>query len=999
MSIFINSGKNIRFSSLLPLSLGVTLHGIVCSAEQTARKLRLFYCLAALLFVAGPLIAQVSLREQALLMQGDRSYKEGKTELALTEYESVVSLNANNVKANYMAGLCYLASSRRERSLNYFLRAYDLNPSYFIPGLTLSPNLLPDLTYLCGYALQLANNIDRAEENYRFLKKALFTKQPDSPAEQDKHNAALNLIDRRLYECASAREMTAAPITLRLSCPDSLNSIFADCGPVLNRNKKLLYFSSNRPQQGAQPDEVQLNSDIYVAGYRTDSSFTAPEEIIELNTKEDELCLDISEDGIHMLILKPDNRGDFFLSKLKNGRWGHPKTSGDPLNSPQRESGACFTPDGRTIIFSSDRPGGQGGLDLWMYSSVGDNNAVLPVNLGPKINSNLNEDFPALSTDGKTLYFSSEGHQGMGGYDVFSSKARLDSLQFDTPRNLGYPFNSPDNDVWYRPGTDSVSGYSVRIKDGCRGEYDIFKVTFAKSSPFTNPADDSLAREQIAQARLKKRLTDIGNTIPTGKEAANEEEMNRSQLYASGTEKRRAEALALLNNKNKPGKKTGKTTAPFRAGAGIAQNDAKVVPPAGFAAVLPKPKLNEPIADTSAVLAYNGKPTAKQSATKQAAYIGNPVESNKPAAKPVTGAAALTRQPESPKATPDSKKSDETTPEKVPALANQAAAAGTGSNGTIAENNKPALTAANNGSVNSVQPAEEKTVATAATAIPETKAPQSAINKPIGVTEAVLARKNPKPADLTKAEKNDKEVPENAVLSTTKISSGNAVSGTGAVKPLKNGPVSIAINVTNAATGALLPAVLSFTDKATGRKYSAQAEGAGVYKASFKFSKPAELLLSVSAKGYNFRYIPLLIPAAGNNGATPIERVVELERIKLNKALILRNVYFNFGEFTLKKESEDELGTLQKFLSANPDIIIEIAGHTDFSGSPARNLELSRKRAETVSAWLVQRGIHPSRLRPKGYGQTKPLASNDDEAEGRELNRRTEFIVLGKKAD
>jgi outer membrane protein OmpA-like peptidoglycan-associated protein len=108
----------------------------------------------------------------------------------------------------------------------------------------------------------------------------------------------------------------------------------------------------------------------------------------------------------------------------------------------------------------------------------------------------------------------------------------------------------------------------------------------------------------------------------------------------------------------------------------------------------------------------------------------------------------------------------------------------------------------------------------------------------------------------------------------------------------------------------------------------------------------------------------------------------------------LRNIYFDFDKATFKQESYTELNKLERMMIQNPAMKVEIAGHTDDIGTMAYNMTLSQRRAEAVKNFLTQKGIDPRRIEAKGYGKTRPLASNDDEEEGRELNRRVEFKVI-----
>src|SRR5690606_41393857 len=130
--------------------------------------------------------------------------------------------------------------------------------------------------------------------------------------------------------------------------------------------------------------------------------------------------------------------------------------------------------------------------------------------------------------------------------------------------------------------------------------------------------------------------------------------------------------------------------------------------------------------------------------------------------------------------------------------------------------------------------------------------------------------------------------------------------------------------------------------------------------------------------------------------ANPLEikRNIEMERLKTGYQSVLRNIYFDFDKATFKINSYDELNKLEQLMSVNEKIQVEISGHTDNIGRKNYNLWLSRKRANAVVEYLINKGIDERRLIAKGYGDSRPLASNDNEIDGRELNRRVEFRII-----
>ena len=155
-------------------------------------------------------------------------------------------------------------------------------------------------------------------------------------------------------------------------------------------------------------------------------------------------------------------------------------------------------------------------------------------------------------------------------------------------------------------------------------------------------------------------------------------------------------------------------------------------------------------------------------------------------------------------------------------------------------------------------------------------------------------------------------------------------------------------------------------------------------------------MLTAEKDGYVFKSIEITLPAAKEK-RREIRRKIELDPLTVGLSTVLRNIYFEFDRVTFTQESYVELNKLEKLLSNNPNIDVEIAGHTDRVGTIIYNKDLSQRRADAVVKWLKKKGIDPRRLESRGYGKTRPLASNDDEFEGRELNRRVEFKVTSKR--
>ena len=169
--------------------------------------------------------------------------------------------------------------------------------------------------------------------------------------------------------------------------------------------------------------------------------------------------------------------------------------------------------------------------------------------------------------------------------------------------------------------------------------------------------------------------------------------------------------------------------------------------------------------------------------------------------------------------------------------------------------------------------------------------------------------------------------------------------------------------------------------------------GPGIYEFSITSDKAKDYRLSVETAGYAFFNQTFKIEAATSEEKT-LSRTIEMRKLNVGMVSILRNLYFDFDMATFKTDSYTELNKLESMMVENPGMVVEIAGHCDAVGTKAYNVYLSQRRAQAVKDFLTKKGIDPRRVKPVGYGKSRPLASNDDEEGGRELNRRVEFKVL-----
>lgn len=287
-------------------------------------------------------------------------------------------------------------------------------------------------------------------------------------------------INKEIELCRNGLQLTQNSISVKLdNLGDSVNSRFSDHSPVVSADESVLIFTSRRANEsGGEPDmDGQYDEDIFISIKAENGQWTAPTGISKnINTPDHEASIGLSVDGQKLFIYKPEDEGSIYVSELEGLEWGKPKKLGENINTRYRETHASLSADGRLLYFASDRPGGLGGLDIYVSEMQTDGTWGEPQNLGDAVNTKVNEESPYIHPDGKTLYFSSEGHLNLGGYDVFTAEKN----QFGTfakAENVGYPVNTVQDDIFYIPTPDGRRAYFASKRKGGKGDNDLYLVT------------------------------------------------------------------------------------------------------------------------------------------------------------------------------------------------------------------------------------------------------------------------------------------------------------------------------------------------------------------------------------------------------------------------------------------------------------------------------------------------------------------------------------------
>ncbi len=601
--------------------------------------------------------------------------------------------DTTNLKANLEAGLMHIRTIQKELGVKYLMRVYRQKPDFRF-----------DIEFQIGSSYHYGLNFDKAIDFYTRYK----LKLDKNPNYKGKDRVELKEVSYKIEECNNGKEFVASPTPFSITnLGPEINSEFDDYAPVVNADETEIIFTTRRREGNLNEnvgDDNRPFEDIFVSKKEGGAWQPAKNVGAIVNTRFNDSNIALSPNG-NILFIYKDGVGDgdiFSSNRQPDGTWTKPVPLPGMINSSFYESSITITKDETTIYFASERPGGLGGLDIYSCTKDKKGAWTLIKNLGPKINTEYDEEAPFIDYDGKTLYFSSKGRKGMGGYDLFKTTLiNAEKKEWSEPENLGYPINTPDDEVFIvGTGKPNRFYYSSVRADGV-GYSDIYLISDLKKEP----------------------------------EAA---------------------------------KVTKKGVQPIK-------------------------------------------------------FILEVVDA-------------------------------------------------------------------------------------------ETK-------QPVEAKARMRGRDN------------------------TTIGSASL--------------------------------------------------GTGTFEFAIMSTVPKEYTVSIELEGYIFENVKVSLGRATEEPQT-VNRKVLLRKVAVGEVSALRHVFFDFAKATLQEDSFDELNMMLTMMKQNQSMQVEIGGHTDDVGSDSSNKKLSQQRADAVKAYLTSNGISGRRIKSIGYGEERPLVSNDDESGGREINRRVEFKVLAK---
>jgi len=330
----------------------------------------------------------------------------------------------------------------------------------------------------------------------------------------DRMKSALE-IEHLKKSAERAIEMVQSPRSVTIvNLGETVNTLHHDYAPVWDLKKNTLFFTSRRRLNEESEKDIseQFDENIYILDLSSEERkvTAAP---TPLNTTRNDAAVATTPSGEALIIYRTNKdgySGDLYVSQLNHYEWSEPEKLDQEINSRSQEASACYDGANEDVLyFSSDREGGFGGKDIYMIKRLPNGKWGEPMNLGEKINTPYDEDAPFVDADGN-LYFASEGHETMGGFDIFVSTPESGGRA--TPKNIGYPINTPGDDIFFTINEKGNKAYFSSERVGGYGLQDIYEVSFDQNNTIILKGQLSADEEELPSNALITLLNgDNGN--------------------------------------------------------------------------------------------------------------------------------------------------------------------------------------------------------------------------------------------------------------------------------------------------------------------------------------------------------------------------------------------------------------------------------------------------------------------------------------------------------
>ncbi len=394
---------------------------------------------------------------------------------ALHHYGDLLKMDPDNANLHFLTGACYLSIyGEKQKAIPHLEKATQSMTTGYREGSYKERNAPRESFFALARAYHIQHDFEKAIEHYQKYRNIMFKK----------HFAEVEYVNKQIKSCELAMSMIQQPLDIQfLGLGDQVNQFQSNYNPVVSMDDSTLIYMADQP----------ADRTIMII-HRTKDGWTDPRSINkEIGSNGDCFPTCLSFDGKELFLVKRNYDGsDIFVSYRKGDKWTRMVRLNDHINTDYFETHAFITNNGKSLFFTSDRPGGEGAMDIWVSETTTQGDWGPPRNLGPKINSHYNEETPFLTENSNKIYFSSQGHATMGGFDIFFAD-KLPSLQMGTegvltentsdempsarwsfPQNAGYPISTADDDLFYVPRKNGQRGYCAIIIDSISHKRNIY---------------------------------------------------------------------------------------------------------------------------------------------------------------------------------------------------------------------------------------------------------------------------------------------------------------------------------------------------------------------------------------------------------------------------------------------------------------------------------------------------------------------------------------------
>lgn len=411
-------------------------------------------------------------------------------------FVQATDFNPNYAEAHLMAGKAILLTVHKEEALPHLLKAYELDE-----------NIDDEILFLIGRGYQYSQDFDTAIDYFTAYRKQLARSLSFEKARK------VFDVDWKIFECRNAKVYIENPVDVDIeNLSDNINSEFEDYAPLITADEKRLIFTSRRSQNTNSnvADDFEYYEDIFYSDLVNGQWSPAKPFDAPINGEYHNSDVGLSPDGTVLYVYTDENGGDLLESFLVNGQWIHPKPLKGLVNTPYLENSATITNDLKTLYFTSDKPGGYGGTDIYISHLEKNGRWGAPENLGATINTDRDEEAPFISKSGERLYFSSNGHAGMGDLDIYVAEKDPATGDFKAPENLGYPINSVENDIFFVLNGEETYAYYSTVKETSKGQQDIYRINMQRWRPINL---DSLMHVEKIVVKPKEEPVEVPTAV------------------------------------------------------------------------------------------------------------------------------------------------------------------------------------------------------------------------------------------------------------------------------------------------------------------------------------------------------------------------------------------------------------------------------------------------------------------------------------------------------